>query len=157
LAVAILGIIAGVNIVVELLFTNPLFTTFLNAIPIFLQSAFPNDPAVLRFAIRAKGNLYNSWDIALIYSVLMPIVTMLVTGCWLFLILALLGTFNIGTVFLIIWFVVTAVLYFVSASNQYAIEIFSDDRRLRSKGVKKHMSADPMKTIKRVSIQFVIN
>jgi hypothetical protein len=157
LALAILGIIAGVNIVVELLFNNPLFTAFLNVIPVYLQSIFPNDPAILRFTIKAKENLYNSWDIAIIYLVLMPVVSMLFTGCWLFLILALLGVFNIGTVWLIIWFVVTAVLYFMSASNQYAIEIVSDDRRLRSKGVTKRLYADPMKTIKRVSIQFVIN
>jgi hypothetical protein len=157
LTLVILGIIAGVNTVVELLFTNPLFTTFLNVIPVFLQSVFPNDPEVLRFAIRAKGNLYNSWDIAIIYLVLMPVVSMLFTGCWLFLILALLGVFNIGTVWLIIWFVVTALIYLVSAKDQYTIEIVSADRRLRSKGVKNRMLADPIKTMQRVSIQFVIN
>ena len=157
LSLAILGIIAGVNIVVELLFTNQLFTTFLNVIPVFLQSVFPNDPEVLRFAIRAKGNLYNSWDIAIIYLVLMPVVSMLFTGCWLFLILALLGVFNIGTVWLIIWFVVTALIYLVSARDQYTIEIVSADRRLRSKGIRNRMLADPIKTMQRVSIQFVIN
>ena len=157
LTLVILGIIAGVNTVVELLFTNPLFTTFLNVIPVFLQSVFPNDPEVLRFAIRAKGNLYNSWDIAIIYLVLMPVVSMLFTGCWLFLILALLGVFNIGTVWLIIWFVVTALIYLVSARDQYTIEIVSADRRLRSKGIRNRMLADPIKTMQRVSIQFVIN
>lgn len=145
LAIVILGLIAAANIVVELLFSNPLFTTFLNVIPVVLQSALPNVPAVLRFAVRAKENLYNSWDIALIYLVLLPAVFTLLTGCWLFLALALLGKFNIGIVWLIIWFVGVAVVYLVSARDQYMIEIARRDRRLRSKGIMNRFFCGPDK------------
>jgi len=148
--------IAGINIVVEQLFRGALFTSFLQLAPVLMQSFLPNDTTTLWFAVRANKSLYNGWDVALIYLVLLPMVFMLFVGCWLFLVLALLRVFNIGALWLIIWFVVTAVVYFVSASNQYALEIKSHDKRLGVPGVKNRMFADPMKTVKRVSFIFVV-
>lgn len=157
LALGICGAIAGANIIVEQLFGSTLFTTFLKAIPAFLQSFFPNDATILWFTVRANRNLYGSWDIALIYLVLIPTVFLLLVGCWLFLILKLLGIFNIGTVWLIVWFVVVVFDYGVSASNQYALELKSHDRRLRVLGIKNRMYSDPVKTLKRWSYHFLSN
>jgi hypothetical protein len=154
LALGICGVIAGANIIVEQFFNDKLFSAFLKAIPVFLQSFFPNDATILWFTVRANRNIYDSWDVALIYFVLVPLLFALLTGCWVFLILALVGVINIGTIWLIIWFVLTAINYGWSASNQYALEIKSHDRRLGVEGIKNRMRSDPAKTAKRWSHYF---
>ena len=157
LALSISGAIAGVYIIAEQLFKSTVFTVFLKALPAFLQSFFPNDATILWFTVQANKNLYNSWHIALIYLVLMPTIFALFVGCWIFLVLALLGVFNIGTKWLIIWFILIAVNYMWSATNQYAVEIKFHDRRLGVNGIINRMLSDLPKTMKRWSYYFFTN
>lgn len=154
IALSITGIIAGGYTLVEWLVSSTLFSIFRTVIPIFLQSVFPNDSTILWFVNRTTRNLYASWDVALIYFFLMPIELILFAGCWLFLILKLLGRFNIGTPWLIVWFIGIALVYVVSASNQYALEIKSHDRRLRYQGIIKRMFSDSKQTIKKWNYYF---
>ncbi|MBE3140157.1 MAG: hypothetical protein IMZ53_06200 [Thermoplasmata archaeon] len=157
LVLGISGAIAGVYIIAEQLFKSTVFTIFLKAIPAFLQSFFPNDAAILWFTVRANQNLYTSWHIALIYFVLTPTIFALFIGCWLFLMLALLGIFNIGIKWLIIWYILVAINYMWSATNQYALEIKFHDRRLGAKGIINRMLSDLPKTMKRWSYYFLTN
>ncbi len=157
LALGISGAIAGVYIIAEQLFKSTVFTVFLKVLPAFLQSFFPNSTTILWFTVQANKSLYNSWHIALIYFVLMPIILALFVGCWIFLVLALLGVFYIGTKWLTVWFILITVNYMWSATNQYAVEIKFHDRRLGVNGIINRMLSDPLKTIKRWSYYFFTN
>ncbi len=157
LALGISGVIAGVYIIVEQLFKSTIYTVFLSLIPIFARAFFPNDAAITWFTIQANRNLYTNWSIALIYFVLTPIIFALFIGCWLFLVLALLGIFNIGVIWLIAWFILMVINHIVSAILQYATEIKFHDRRLGANGIIKRMFSDLPKTGKRCSHYFLTN
>ncbi len=151
------GAIAGSYIIVERLTGSTLFSIFLKVMPALLRAILPNDETILWFTIRAERNLYGSWDVALIYLLLLPIVFSIFLGCWVFLILKLLGIFELGTVWLILWFFVVAIDYFISSSNQYALELKYHDRRLGIQGIKNRMRSDPFKALKRWSYYFISN
>lgn len=157
LALSISGAIAGVYIIAEQLFKSTIFTVFLRAVPAFLQAFFPNDAAIMWLTVQANRNLYTSWHIALIYFVLTPTILVLFIGFWLFLILALLGIFNIGIIWLIIWFILIVINHMWSATSQYALEIKFHDRRLGAAVITNRMFSDLPKTMKRWSYYFLTN
>jgi len=157
LALGICGAIAGANIIAELLFRSTIFSLFLKVIPAILHSVLPNDAAILWFTDRANKNLYGSWDVALIYFAFMPIIIAFYVGCWVFLILDILGVFDIGTTWLIVWFALVTINFMGAAVGQYALEIRFNDKRLREKGVENRMLSDPIKTIEKWSYYFFSN
>jgi len=157
LALGISGAIAGVYIIVEQLFRSTIYTVFLSVVPIFARAFFPNDAAITWFTIQANRDPYTNWSNALIYFFLTPILFALFTGFWLFLVLALLGIFNIGVTWLITWFIFIAINHSVSATGQYAVEIKFGDRRLGTAGITKRMFSDLPKTGKRCTYYFFTN
>jgi hypothetical protein len=157
LALGICGAIAGANIIAELIFRSTIFSLFLKVIPAILQSVLPNDAAILWFTDRANKNLYGSWDVALIYFAVMPIIIAFYVGCWVFLVLDILGVFDIGTKWLIVWFALVTVNFMWAAVGQYAFEIRFNDKRLRKKGVENRMLSNPIKTIGKWSYYFISN
>lgn len=115
-----------------------------------MQSSYPSSTFTPWFSLRAQRNIHESWDVALLYFVLLSIIFPIITGCWVFLILAILGVLNIGIFWLIIWFVSLFFLYLVSASTQVAVEIKSKHPRANADRILRYMREDkPINTIKR--------
>jgi hypothetical protein len=157
LVLAISGVIAGSYIVVETLIRSTVFSVFWKVNPAFLRSFYPNDIAILQFTIRANGSLYSNWGVALIYLFLLPIVFSIFVGCWVFLILRLLGIFDIGPIWLTIWFILVAINHILAAVGQHALEIRFHDHRLRTLGITNRMLSDLPNTMKRWSYYFLTN
>jgi hypothetical protein len=157
LALGISGAIAGSYIIIERLIKTTLFSLFLKAIPLYIQSLIPYDATINRFIVHANRDFYSSWDVAFIYLLLMPIIFVSFAGCWVFLVLKLLGILDIGTIWLIIWFIFIAIIYWWSASAQYAWELKFHDRRLGKQGIMNRMWLNPFKTVKRWNYYFWSN
>lgn len=148
-AFSIAGAFAGGYALIEKLFGLSLFSVFWKIAPVVMQSSSPNMSFTTWFAIRSQRNLHEAWDVALFYFLLVLIIFPLMAGCWLFLILAVLGIYNIGVFWLIIWFVFLSFIYLVSASNQVAVEIKAKHPRANAERIKRYMTQEQITTIKR--------
>lgn len=151
------GIIAGGYVLVERLFTCTLFSIFLTLTPRFLQSFFPHNPTITWLEIRSNRNLYQSWDVAFIYLLLLPVLFFLFTGFWLFLILKVLGVYDLGTAWLGIWFIVLCSNNMWAAVNQYAVEIKAQNNKATVETITQRMQRNPIATLKRWGFYFFRN
>jgi hypothetical protein len=149
LVLSISGIISGAYLLMEWLFTYRLFTVFRKFAPEMLRALFPHDPTILWFSIRSDRGLYNAWDVALVYLLLLPILFLLAAGCWVFLVLRLASISDIGTSWLSAWFVINWLVYSWSSVNQYAVELKVKDKEATPESIKKHMVEDPWGTLRR--------
>jgi len=146
---------------VERLVTTELFSVFLTVIPIFLTSLFNSllnyAPTMTWFKGRSSRNLYDCWDISLIYLFLLSLVLAIVVGFWIFLVLRILRIYNIGTFWLGIWFAVLCVTNWIAAVNQHAIEIKAQHKRATIERVKKYIWEKPLNALKRSAYHFLRN
>jgi len=157
LALSISGAISTGYILVERLIGSKLFSAFLLATPVFLQSQFKDDPAIAWFKLRSSRSLYDCWDVGFIYLFILLLVLIMMGGIWVFLVLNILGVYNIGIPWLIIWFVVLCSSHMWSAVNQHYIEIKARHKRAATERVKRYMMEDPINTIKRWFFYFFKN
>jgi len=148
-AFSIAGAIAGGYALIEKLFGLSLFSLFWKITPAVMQSSSPTMTFTPWFSIRAQRNIHEAWDVALFYFVLLSIIIPVMAGCWVFLILAILGIYNIGIFWLAIWFVSLFFLYLVSASTQVAVEIKARHPRANVERILRYMQEEPIITIKR--------
>jgi len=151
------GILAGGYLLIERLFNRVLFSTFLTLTPRLLRAFFPYEPTIAWFEIRSNRNLYQSWDIALIYLLLLPIIFSLFIGFLPFFILKVLGVYDLGTAWLSIWFVFLCLNHLWAAVNQHAVEIKAQHRRATVETIKQRMKQDPRVTSKRWVSYFFSN
>lgn len=142
---------------IERLFSSTLFSIFLKLTPRLIQSLLPRDAAIIWFTTHANRNIYASWNVALIYLLLLPTVFSLMIGFWVFLILRICGVYNIGTAWLCVWFVVLCLSYSWSAVNQYASEVIAKHKRAKAETITKYMIQDPKILLKRCSFYFFMN
>ena len=157
LALSISGVISLGHILVERLITTELFSLFLTLTPVFLTSQFSYEPAIAWFKVRSSRNLYDCWDITLIYLILLSIVLVMAVGFWVLLVLRILGIYYVGTGALIMWFVILCVGNIFAAVNQQAIEVKSQHKRATIERVKEYMLEDPVNTLKRSAYYFLRN
>lgn len=76
---------------------------------------------------------------------------------WVFLVLRVLGVYNIGTSLLILWFVVLCVSNGVAAVNQCAVQIKFQHNRATAEGVEEYMRENPEITLQRCAHYFLRN
>lgn len=157
LALSISGVIGLGYMLVERLITSEVFSVFLRLTPIFLSSQFRYEPAIAWFRVRSSRNLYDCWDTSLIYLFLLSLILAMVVGFWVFIVLRILGVYDIGISALIIWFAMLCVVNFVAAVSQHAIEVKAQHKRATSEEVKEDMAAAPVNTLKRTAHHFLRN
>ena len=157
LALSISGVISLGYGFVERLVSTKLFSVFLILIPNFLLSQFRNESAIAWFKVRSSRNLYDCWDISLIYLFLLPLVLIMAVGFWVFLVLRILGIYNIGTSALIVWFAVLCVSNVWATVNQHAIEVKAQHKRATIERVEEYMMENPPNTLKRWAYYFLRN
>jgi hypothetical protein len=154
---SISGIIAASNLIIERIFRFTLFSVFISFTPNFLQALFKLDPGIAWFKIRSSGDMYDLWDVSLIYLLMLSIVLIALVGFWVFLILRLLGIYDIGTFWLSSWFIVLIVTYFQSAVQQHALEIKYKHKRATTEQIEVYMKKDPIATSRRWLHHFFLN
>jgi hypothetical protein len=148
LVFTIAGTFAAAHVLIESSFQLSLFSVFWKITPRVLQSFSPiSFPTWL--SIRAQTDVHEAWDVALFFFVTVSFAFTLMAGCWVFLILAILGIYHIGTFWLITWFVILFFIYLVSASNQVAIEGKFKHPRAKAQRRIRYMQQQPFNTIKR--------
>lgn len=157
LALSISGAISLGHILVERLVSTELFSVFLTLTPNFLTSQFNYEPAIAWFKVRSSRNLYDCWDIALIYLFLLSLVLIMGVGFWVFLVLRILGIYNIRTGLLIIWFAVLCITNVWAAVNQHAVEVKAQRKTATVEKVKEYMIENPVDTLKRSAHYFLRN
>lgn len=155
LALSISGVISLGYILVERLVSTELFSVFLKLTPIFLTSQFKYEPAIAWFKVHSSKNLYDCWDISLIYLFLLSLMLTIVVGFWVFLVLKVLGIYNIRTILLIIWFAVLFAINVVAASNQHAVEVKIQHKIATVEKVKEYLLENQPNTLKRVTYYFL--
>ena len=148
---------AGGYLIVELLFRSKLFSTFLTLTPAVLQSQFPSEPFMSRFKARSTDDLYDAWDMAFLYVLLLAVTFSAMAGFWLFLLLRLFGAYDLGIGWLAAWFILLLVIYAKSASDQYAFELKARHKKAGIAVIKKYMLRDQANTLKRWGFYFVLN
>ena len=157
LALSICGAISLGHVVVERLVSTKLFSIFLTLTPNFLISQFNYEPAIAWFKVRSSRNLYDCWDISLIYLFLLSLILVIVVGFWVFLVLRILGIYNIRTSWLIIWFIWLCVSNEWAAVNQHAVEVKSQRKIATIEKVAEYMVGNPENTLKRSAYYFLRN
>lgn len=157
LALLISGVIGAGHILIERLVTTKLFSIFLTLTPKLLTAQFNYEPAMVWFEARSRKNLYDCWDISLIYLFLLSLILAMTVGFWVFLVLRILGIHNIRVSLLIIWFVLLCISNGVAAANQHAVEIKFQHRRATAERVKEYMRENPEHTLKRCAYYFLRN
>jgi len=157
LAFSISGVISLGYGFVERLVSTGLFSLFLTVTPNFLYSQFRGEPAIAWLKARSSGNLYDRWDMSLIYLFLLSCMLAMTVGFWVLLVLRILGTYNIGTSGLIIWFLALCVTNWIAAANQTALEVKTQHKRATLARVKKYMVEDPLNALKRSAYYFLRN
>jgi hypothetical protein len=157
LSLSISGVISLGYGFVERLVSSGLFSLFLKLTPNFLTSQFRYEPAIAWFKVRSSRNLYDCWDISLIYLVLLSLMLMIVVGFWIFLILRILGIYNIRMSLLIIWFVVLCAINVWAAVGQHAIEVKAQHKRATVEKLQEYMIKNPENTLKRLAYYFLRN
>jgi hypothetical protein len=157
LALSISGVISLGYGFVERLVSSRLFSLFLKLTPNFLTSQFRYEPAIAWFKVRSSRNLYDCWDVSLIYLVLLSLILMIVVGFWIFLILRILGIYNIRMSLLIIWFVVLCGGNVWAAVGQHAIEVKAQHKRATVEKLQEYMIKNPENTGKRLAYYFLRN
>ena len=157
LALLVAGVISFGHILVERLITTKLFSVFLTLTPKFLTSQFKHEPAIAWFEARSRRNLYDCWDISLIYLLLLSLILGMTAAFWVFLVLRVLGAYDIGTSLLILWFAVLFVSNGVAAVNQCAVEVKFRHRRATAERVREYMKEAPEITLKRCTHYFMRN
>ena len=157
LALGISGAISFGYILVERLVHTELFSVFLKLTPNFLTSRFNYEPAIAWFKVRSSRNLYDCWDISLIYLFLLSFILVMVVGSWVFLVLRILGIYNIGTSALIIWFAVLCYINVRAAANQYAVEVKVQHKMATVEKVKEYIMENQVNTLKRSAYYFLRN
>lgn len=157
LAFLISGAISFGHILVERLVSTELFRVFLKLTPEFLYSQFHSEPAITWFKGRSSRNLYDCWDISLIYLFLLSCVLAMAVGFWVFLVLRILEIYNIGTSGLVIWLAVLSASNVWAAVNQHAVEVKARHKRATIERVKEYMIEDPLNTLKRSAYHFLRN
>lgn len=153
----ILAIVSASYALLNWLFRRQLFTVFWRFTPQFLRTLYPADPAIEWFAIRSTRNPYQGWDTAAIYLLLLPLVLCLTVGPYVFLVLKLGGIYDIGTGWIIIWFIGILVLYLVSAVNQYGLEVIKVHPGASSQAIMENMLSDLGRLGRRTMIHFLLN
>lgn len=157
LALSISGVISLGYGFVERLVSSRLFSLFLKLTPNFLTSQFRYEPAIAWFKVRSGRNLYDCWDVSLIYLVLLSLILMIVVGFWIFLILRILGICNTRMSLLIIWFVVLCAGNVWAAVGQHAIEVKAQHKRATVEKLQEYMIKNPENTRKRLAYYFLRN
>lgn len=157
LALSISGVLSLGYILVERLVSTKLFSVFLKLTPKFLTSQFRYEPAITWFNDRSSRNLYDCWDISLIYLFLLSLILIVVVGFWVSLVLRILGIYNIRTILLIMWFAVLFAINVVAASNQHAVEVKTQHKIATVEKVKEYMKENQLNTLKRVAYYFLRN
>ena len=161
LALLISGVISFGHILIERLVTTELFSVFLAIIPNFLSSIFNSlrdyQPPITWFKYRSSRSLYDCWDTSLIYLFLLSCVLAMAVGFWVFLVLRILGIYNIGTSGLVIWFIVLFFSNVWAAVNQHALEVKAQHKRATMERVKKYMIENALNTLKRSAYHFLLN
>ncbi len=157
LALSISGVLSLGHILVERLVGTKLFSLFLALTPNFLTSQFNHEPAIAWFKVRSSKNLYDCWDISLIYLSLLSLVLLMVVGFWVFLVLRILGIYNIRTSLLVLWFTVLCAVNVMTAANQHAIEVKAQHKTATVEKVKEYMMENQANTLKRLAHHFLRN
>ena len=80
LALSISGVISLGYGFVERLVSTELFSLFLTVTPNFLYSQFRGEPAIAWLKAHSSGNLYDRWDMSLIYLFLLSCVLAMTVG-----------------------------------------------------------------------------
>jgi len=156
LALSVSGVISLGYGFVERLVSAELFSVFLAVTPNFLASLLNYEPAAVWFKGRSTRSLYERWE-SLFYLFLISCVLAIIVGFWAFLVLRILGIYNIGTSGLIAWFLVLCFSNLWAVVSQHYIEIKAQHKRVTKKRVLVYMVENPSNTLKRWGYYFLRN
>lgn len=156
---AVAGVIATAHTMLERIFHYSLFSTLLAITPLFLRSWFPHEPSILWFENRSMNrNIYESWDLALIYLFMLLIIFFLSAGFLIFLIFRLINFYYIPTSLLVAWFLLLLFSNFISAGNQAAIQFKIINPMLKNiNQIAEHMRRNPLLTLRFATKHFFLN
>lgn len=160
LILSICGTLATGHALIERLIGSTLFSTLLSYTPKFLNSLIPYEPALIWFEIRSSNrDIYYTWDLSLIYLVLLSLVLFVMGGFWVFLVLKLIWGYDIGLFWLIFWLAILCFNYYFSASNQAAFKMkILHPYKLKSpEDIKNYMRQNPIETLKLWTAYFFRN
>jgi hypothetical protein len=157
LALSISGVVSLGYTLVERLVSTRLFSVFLKSTPDFLTSQFRYEPAVAWFKVRSTRNLYDCWDVALVYLVLLSVMLAIALGFWILLVSRIFGIYSIRTSLLIMWFAVLCAMNAWAAVSQHALEIKAQHKRATMRKLQEYMIRNPQNTVRRLAYYFLRN